>query len=122
MTVRMPERQSFREMNAMSKSRLALVVLSLPLLALAAGQEHVVPQKNKAFAVKVLNIKVGDKVSFRNDDPFSHNIFSLSEAMTFDLGTYSQGQTRAVTFTKAGKFDIECAIHPDMQLVVNVAP
>jgi hypothetical protein len=27
-----------------------------------------------------------------------------------------------VTFGKAGKFEIECAIHPDMRMVVNVAP
>jgi plastocyanin len=87
-----------------------------------ASQEHVVAQKDKAFATKKLDIKVGDKVAFRNDDAFSHNIFSLTDAMPFDLGTYGSGQVKSVTFSKAGKFEIECAIHPDMRMVVNVAP
>ena len=89
---------------------------------LAAGPalagEHVVAQKDKAFTVKTLNIKVGDTVAFRNDDSFSHNIFSLTDAMPFDLGTYGGGQSKTVTFNKAGKFDIECAIHPDMRMLI----
>jgi plastocyanin len=87
-----------------------------------AAQEHVVAHKDKAFAAKTLGVKVGDKVSFRNDDSFSHNIFSLTDDMPFDLGTYAQGQTKSVVFNKAGKFEIECAIHPEMRMVINVAP
>jgi len=85
-----------------------------------ASQEHVVSQKDKAFSTKKLDIKVGDKVAFRNDDGFSHNIFSLTDAMPFDLGTYGGGQMKTVTFSKPGKFEIECAIHPDMRMVINV--
>jgi plastocyanin len=84
--------------------------------------EHLVSQKDKAFSTKTLDIKAGDKVAFRNDDAFSHNIFSLTDAMPFDLGTYGGGQMKAVTFAKPGKFEIECAIHPDMRMVINVAP
>jgi plastocyanin len=101
-------------------------VLALVALVAAApwalASEHVVAQKDKAFSAKTLNIKVGDVVAFRNDDGFSHNIFSLTDAMPFDLGTYSGGQSKTVTFSKAGKFEIECAIHPDMRMVINVAP
>jgi plastocyanin len=86
------------------------------------ASEHVVAQKDKAFTAKTLNIKVGDTVAFRNDDSFSHNIFSLTDAMPFDLGTYGGGQSKTVTFSKPGKFEIECAIHPDMRMVINVAP
>jgi plastocyanin len=85
-----------------------------------ASQEHVVAQKDKAFSTKKLDIKAGDKVAFRNDDGFSHNIFSLTDAMPFDLGTYGGGQMKTVTFSKPGKFEIECAIHPDMRMVINV--
>jgi len=84
--------------------------------------EHLVSQKDKSFSTKTLDIKVGDKVAFRNDDGFSHNIFSLTDAMPFDLGTYAGGQLKTVTFNKAGKFEIECAIHPDMRMIVNVSP
>lgn len=101
----------------------------LPVAALCAAfaapaafaAEHMVSQKGKAFSTKTLNIKAGDKVVFRNDDAVSHNIFSLADAMTFDLGTYGGGQAKDVVFTKEGKFDIECAIHPEMRLTIVVS-
>lgn len=101
----------------------ALLACSLLVLssATAAGAaEFAVTQKNKAFSVPALKVKVGDTVTFKNDDPFFHNIFSLSEVQTFDLGSFPQGQSRKVTFTKEGKVEVECAIHPDMKLVVEV--
>ena len=88
----------------------------------AAAEEFVVSQKNKAFSAARLEVRVGDAVSFRNDDPFFHNIFSLSEAQSFDLGTFPQGQSRRVVFEKPGTVEVECAIHPDMKLVVDVKP
>ena len=95
---------------------------------LAASAAHVaacaadveVTQKNKQFSQKTLNVKVGDSVSFKNEDPFVHNIFSLSDTKTFDLGTYPQGQAKKVTFDKPGTVEVECAIHPDMKLTIEV--
>ena len=107
----------------MNKTLLILSVLwplaSSPALA---AQEHLVTQKDKSFSTKTLSVKAGDKIVFRNDDSFSHNIFSLTDAMPFDLGTYGNGQAKTVTFAKPGKYEIECAIHPDMRLIVTVAP
>jgi plastocyanin len=99
---------------------IATLLLTAPLLATAA--DFTVAQKGKAFSMATLSIKLGDKVSFRNDDPFAHNGFSLSDAMQFDLGSYPQGQAKSVTFSKPGQYDIECAIHPEMKLVINVKP
>lgn len=93
----------------------------LASLASVAG-ETTVGQKNKAFSIKKLDITVGDSVSFRNDDPFFHNIFSLSDAQSFDLGSFPQGQARKVVFDKPGVVEIECAIHPEMKLTVDVRP
>ncbi len=98
-----------------------VAALCVALATPAFAAEHTVSQKSKAFSTKSLNIKVGDKVVFRNDDAVSHNVFSLADAMTFDLGTYSAGQVKDVVFSKAGTFDIECAIHPDMKLTIVVA-
>lgn len=86
----------------------------------AAAAEHVVAQKGKAFSTKKLKIKVGDSVKFVNEDPFSHNVFSLSAAKSFDLGSYPQGGAKSVSFDKAGTVEVECAIHPDMTLTVEV--
>jgi plastocyanin len=101
------------------------LVLAGFLLASAAhvtaqAADFEVTQKNKQFSQKTLAIKVGDAVSFKNEDPFAHNIFSLSDVKTFDLGTYPQGQAKKVVFDKPGTAEIECAIHPDMKLTVEV--
>jgi len=95
----------------------------VPLLAPgpAGAEDFVVSQKNKKFSASALKAKVGDVVTFRNDDPFFHNIFSLSEAQSFDLGTHAQGQSRKVTLSHPGTLEIECAIHPEMKLTVDVA-
>ncbi|MDB5856799.1 MAG: methylamine utilization protein [Ramlibacter sp.] len=98
---------------------IAFLLLSL-LFAQAQAGEHVVSQKGKAFAVKKLTVQQGDSVRFVNDDPFAHNIFSLSDAKSFDLGSYGQGQSKAVVMDKAGTVDVECAVHPDMKMTIEV--
>lgn len=103
----------------MKMSALIVALISLASLpALAA--EYDVPQKNKAFTVKSLKIKTGDTVSFPNQDPFFHNVFSLSPTKTFDLGSYPKGETKKVVFDKPGKVEVECAIHPNMQMTIDV--
>jgi plastocyanin len=87
-----------------------------------AAQEHVVSQKTKAFSVKKLTVKVGDTVKFVNEDSFAHNVFSLSAAKSFDLGSFGNGGSKAVTFDKPGKVEVECAVHPDMRLDIEVTP
>lgn len=91
----------------------------------ATAAEITVGQKDKTFVmngakVETVSIKVGDTIAFKNEDPWFHNIFSLSDLKTFDLGSYPQGQSKSVTFDKAGTVDVECAIHPTMQLKVEV--
>lgn len=84
--------------------------------------DHVVAQKDTQFAPTSIKIKVGDAVDFRNDDPFSHNVFSLSDAKSFDLGSYPKGESRKVTFEQPGTVDVECAVHPTMQMKIEVEP
>jgi plastocyanin len=88
----------------------------------AAAEEHVVAQKNKAFSMKKLTVKVGDSVKFVNEDSFAHNVFSLSAIKSFDLGSFGTGGTKSVTFDKPGKVEVECAVHPDMRLDIEVKP
>ena len=97
---------------------LACTVFFLSSTAAVHAKDVVVSQKDKKFSAEV---KVGDSVTFRNEDPFFHNIFSLSETQTFDLGSFPKGQSKTVTFAKEGKVEVECAIHPDMKLLVDVS-
>lgn len=100
---------------------IVLVTLSFMFGKLLAEQlPPIVGQKDKKFSTEYVNIKVGDAVTFTNDDPFFHNVFSLSPAATFDLGSYPQGESRSVTFEEPGEVHVECAIHPSMQMVIEV--
>ena len=86
------------------------------------AEEHMTTQKNKEFNVDHLKIKVGDTVHFKNEDSFFHNVFSLSDEKMFDLGSYPQGQSKSVVFDVPGKIEVECAIHPNMMLTIDVEP
>jgi plastocyanin len=86
----------------------------------AAAHGKVVTQRNKTFIPHVLVVPVGSKVSFRNDDPIFHNVFSLSKPNEFDTGLYKQGASYQQTFRHAGVVQILCNIHSSMLGVVVV--
>jgi plastocyanin len=103
------------------KHLFVLFVSILSLMSLSAFAETVeVGQKDKAFTVTELTIKKGDTIRFINMDPFFHNVFSLSDAKLFDLGSFPQNDHRDIVFDEAGIIEIECAIHPSMLLEVMV--
>ena len=100
-------------------SVLAAVFAMLAVLP-ADAAEHVVSQKGKSFSQRKLVVHAGDSVRFVNDDPFTHNVFSLSEIKSFDLGSYGQGLAKTVVMDKPGTVEVECAVHPDMKLDIEV--
>ena len=77
-------------------------------------------QKGENFVPRVVAVPVGSEVSFPNDDPIYHNVFSLSRVKTFDLGRYPQGTSRSQRFTKAGLVKVFCQIHSHMSATVMV--
>lgn len=100
--------------------QLACAVVIVVLGPAWAASEHVVSQKGKAFSAKKMTVQAGDSVKFVNDDPFAHNVFSLSDAKSFDLGSYGQGVAKSVVLDKPGTVEVECAVHPDMRMVIEV--
>lgn len=110
----------------MNKLIMGLSVSTLLLASTSTmAAEYVVGQKDKAFVtngslVEEMEIAAGDTIKFLNQDPFFHNIFSLSDLTTFDLGSFPEGDSRTVTFDKPGTVEIECAIHPEMYMEVTV--
>lgn len=92
----------------------------------AAGAAHPaasqLQQIDRRFLPDLVVIPVGTTVSFPNMDPIFHNVFSLSKAKSFDLGSYNKGETRNVTFTKPGIVDVYCHLHPNMTATVVVTP
>jgi len=84
------------------------------------AETHVLAQENKAFSKDNLTIKIGDSVKFINNDPFFHNVFSLSDAKFFDLGSFPKGEFKIIEFDAAGEIEIECAIHPNMLMTITI--
>jgi len=101
--------------------RLGLLALAVTCAMPALAGDQTVGQAKKAFAVGVLKAKVGDTITFRNDDEFAHNVFSLSDVQSFDLGSYKKGELRTVKLTAPGTIEVECAIHPEMKMKIEVS-
>ena len=109
---------------AFLSAALICININLSSLAMAADEEpatYVVDQKDKQFSKTYVKLRVGGSIDFRNSDPWMHNVFSLSDTHSFDLGSYPKPQAKRVVFDKPGKVDVECAIHPQMHMVVEVA-
>jgi plastocyanin len=81
-----------------------------------------IAQRSKSFAPRVLAVPVGSTVSFPNEDPIFHNVFSLSAPQPFDLGLYRAGATKSRTFTQPAVYYVFCNIHPQMVAFLVVAP
>jgi plastocyanin len=79
-----------------------------------AGAAPAMRQRGERFVPHVLPVVVGSAVAFPNDDPIYHNVFSLSQARSFDLGRFPKGESRSVTFPRAGVVQLFCHIHADM--------
>lgn len=87
-------------------------------------KERVMEQRGRQFAPRVLVVPVGSTVSFPNFDPVYHNVFSTSEAKSFDLGLYKSDTARSVVFDKPGVVRLGCNLHANMSayIIVVAAP
>ena len=87
----------------------------------ARAPEHAqMVTRNKALIPHVLAIPAGSTVSFPNDDPISHNLFSLSSGNSFDLGLYRRGAGKTEKFDRPGIVNVYCNVHPTMSSVIYV--
>lgn len=80
----------------------------------------VLAQRDTAFEPELLIVPVGATVSFPNQDPFFHNVFSYSKPKRFDLGRYPRGESKTVTFDQPGMVSVFCEIHKWMRAGVVV--
>ena len=99
----------------MKKILLSTILAASSLLA----ANHVIDQKGKTFIPHAITVAVGDTITFKNSDPFAHNAYTDDEANEFDIGMQKPGNDVKVPVKAAGKFNIECAIHPNMLLEVT---
>jgi plastocyanin len=85
-----------------------------------APMQASIAQKDEQFAPHLVAVTAGSSVSFPNQDPFFHNVFSLSRGAAFNLGRYPSGASRSKTFTRPGIVKVFCEIHSHMSAVIRV--
>lgn len=95
-------------------------ILGCMLSLQSSATEYSASQKDRKFNPEKLEVKVGDTVSFVNDDNTAHNIYSESASNHFELGMYTKGKVRKVVFDKPGIVEVQCLIHPNMKMIVEV--
>ena len=79
--------------------------------AQAAEQQVII--SDFAFSPDTLTIKVGDTVEFVNEDGIPHT-GTREGNDAFDTEALNQGQSKKITFSKAGEYTYNCSIHPSM--------
>jgi plastocyanin len=89
-------------------------------MSAAKSQKAVLDQRELKFVPYVLPVLVGTTVDFPNNDKSWHNAYSKSDVKKFDLGLYSPGKTRSVSFDKPGLVRILCNVHPNMEAFIVV--
>ena len=88
----------------------------------AAGG-NTVAIKTFAFNPNPSKVKVGDEVTWTNEDDILHTVTAGTRAAKtneFDSELDGKGKTFSHTFDKAGTFDYHCERHPGMDAQVVV--
>jgi plastocyanin len=121
----------------MSKSTFRLIPLALMVFALGGcgssspakrslttagppGTIHVV-MKNIMYNPMTIHAKVGQTVTWTNEDDAPHNVTYASGPKFASSPTFFHGQSWTLKLTKAGVIRYRCTIHPGMHGTIIVA-
>lgn len=73
--------------------------------------------ESNSYNPNLIEIKVGDTLTWRNDDSSPHTVTSSndnSDIITFDSGVLMRGETFSFTFDMEGEYPYFCTLHPNM--------
>ena len=84
-----------------------------------SGGGVTIKMQNIQFSPKDTTVKVGDKVTWTNDDNTDHNVTAESGA-DFKSKDFGNGATFSFTADKAGTIKYVCTIHPGMTGTLTV--
>jgi len=100
----------------------AATALALVLLQPATGAraDEAVTIKSFAFGPQEVTIKVGETVTWTNEDGAPHSVVDKGGA--FKSAKLAKGDTFSQTFAAAGTFDYKCGFHGSMTGKVVVTP
>jgi plastocyanin len=78
-----------------------------------------VSMKDIAFKPQSTKLKVGETVTWINEDAVDHDVTATSGA-TFKSELFGKGKTYAYKATKAGTIKYVCTVHPGMEGTLTV--
>src|SRR3954451_3903014 len=84
----------------------------------SAASGTTVDIKGFAFAPPTISVKVGDTVTWTNQDSVAHT--ATLDDKSVDSGNIAQGAKFDHAFTQAGTFAYHCSIHPQMKGTITV--
>jgi len=94
---------------------------ALGTVMVSALPEYTISQKGREFHPGEITIKRGETVKIVNDDAdLLHHAYIDAPTFSFDSGDQRPGTVTPIVFSVAGNFNVLCAIHPKMLLVVHV--
>jgi len=90
--------------------------LAAPAAAAGPVAVHI---SNFTFGPKMVTVKVGQTVTWTNDDDIPHTVVATDKS--FRSKVLDTGQSFSFTFTKSGQVAYFCSLHPMMTGKVTVA-
>lgn len=69
---------------------------------------------SNSYNPNAIEVRVGDTVTWINDDSSPHTVTSSSDDSTFDSDVLRKGETFSFTFDKEGEYPYFCTLHPSM--------
>ena len=85
----------------------------------SSGGAVAIKMQGFQFSPKAATVKVGQKITWTNNDTTNHNVTAQSGA-DFKSKDFGQGSTFSFTPTKAGTIKYVCTLHPGMTATLTV--
>jgi plastocyanin len=104
----------------MTRLAIAALVVALLVPGHVLAEELTVTMAGMSYQPERIAASVGDAIRFVNDDDVDHNVFVPTAGHATDLGKQEPGSKTVLPLAKGGSFEVECVIHPDMLMVVEV--
>ena len=103
--------------SSMDQMNMTQTQKSSTTAAKPAGKNFVTIQ-NFAFSPATITVKAGQSITWTNEDSAGHS--ATADDNSWDTGVLPQGQSKAITFAKAGTYTYHCSVHPNMKATVIV--
>jgi plastocyanin len=95
------------------------VIVAASIYALRAevmkqdSESHIVLIQNMRFTPAIIDVRIGDRVIFRNEDLVPHTATSANNR-NFDSGTIEAGATWSLRCARETRMEYRCTFHPTM--------